>query len=194
MGRSITSCCRPGRGSTAWLKACSLAEYPEHYAAPATSPNGCPDKGEADRRRCGPWRDDSWRRLQRFVYRDEPQTHGVAIASPAEPGRAAFEIESLTQALQIAHGARHAALRQTGTLGALEAVGRAGLIPEEDLTRARPRVRFPAHGRTSPPARAWRPRTGEDRCRRRRRECGSCAPAIGRLQIDRLPICQCWMS
>ena len=37
----------------------------------------------------------------------------------------------LTQALQLAHGARHAALRHTGTLGALDAMAKAGLIPEQ---------------------------------------------------------------
>ena len=37
----------------------------------------------------------------------------------------------LTQALQLAHGAGHAALRQTGTLGSLEAMAKAGLIPEQ---------------------------------------------------------------
>jgi glutamine synthetase adenylyltransferase len=37
----------------------------------------------------------------------------------------------VTQALQVAHGSRHPAIRQTGTLGALAAMALAGVIPEE---------------------------------------------------------------
>jgi glutamine synthetase adenylyltransferase len=36
----------------------------------------------------------------------------------------------LTQTFQLAHGGRHPALRHTGTLGALDVMGKAGLIPE----------------------------------------------------------------
>jgi glutamine synthetase adenylyltransferase len=60
------------------------------------------------------------------VYRDGPRT-----SAPAAYDRAGFEIERLTQALQVAHGSRHASIRQTGTLGALSAMTLAGLIPEE---------------------------------------------------------------
>ena len=41
------------------------------------------------------------------------------------------QIEVLTQAFQLAHGSQHAALRSTSTLGTLEALGRARLIPEQ---------------------------------------------------------------
>ena len=110
------------------LKACSLAEYAERYTAAG-------DLGERlALTRARPIAGDAelgarfMAVSQRFVYRDEP--HGIATAAPADRGRAAFEIELLTQAIQLAHGARHAGLRQTGTLGALEAIGRSGLLPE----------------------------------------------------------------
>jgi glutamate-ammonia-ligase adenylyltransferase len=109
------------------LKACSLAEYSQHYEA-----------GDLAERlaltRARPIAGDAslgtrfMASSQSFVYGKEPQA--VSLASRSEAGRAAFEIESLTQVLQLAHGARHAALRHTSTLGALEAAGRAGLIPE----------------------------------------------------------------
>lgn len=39
-------------------------------------------------------------------------------------------VVTLTQAFQLAHGARNPNLRHTGTLGALAAMAKAGLIPE----------------------------------------------------------------
>jgi glutamate-ammonia-ligase adenylyltransferase len=111
------------------LKACSLAEYSEHYAAAGdlaerlALTRARPIAGDAD------LGTRFMASSQQFVYRDEPEM--VSIASRGEPGRAAYEIESLTQALQLAHGARHAALRHTSTLGALDAAGSAGLIPEK---------------------------------------------------------------
>jgi glutamate-ammonia-ligase adenylyltransferase len=40
------------------------------------------------------------------------------------------DVVTLTQAFQLAHGARHPNLRHTGTLGALDAMAKAGLISE----------------------------------------------------------------
>jgi glutamine synthetase adenylyltransferase len=45
--------------------------------------------------------------------------------------KGASEIDLLTQTFQLAHGARHASLRSMGTLGALDALAKAGLIPEQ---------------------------------------------------------------
>ena len=111
-----------------WLRACSLAEYSEHYAAAsdvgerlaltrARPIAGNADLGARFMAACQP-----------FVYGDAQRK--FATPPPGEGSRAAYEVELLTQALQLAHGARHAALRHTGTLGALEAMGKAGLIPE----------------------------------------------------------------
>ena len=111
------------------LKACSLAEYSEHFA----------EAGELSERlaltRARPIGGDAelgerfMASVQRFVYRDEPQK--VPTASAGEGHRGVQEIELLTQTIQLAHGARHAELRYTGTLGTLEAMGRAGLISEQ---------------------------------------------------------------
>jgi [glutamine synthetase] adenylyltransferase / [glutamine synthetase]-adenylyl-L-tyrosine phosphorylase len=110
-----------------WLKACSIAEYKEHYAASESLAERLmltrarPIAGDADLAArfvacCEP-----------FVYRDDPETKVPA----AVYDRAGFEIEGLTQALQVAHGSRHPSIRHTGTLGTLAAMGPAGLIPEE---------------------------------------------------------------
>lgn len=109
-----------------WLKACSLDEYSEHYAASG-------DIGERlALTRARPIAGDAelgarfMASCQPFVYRHAPG----AATPPPENNRAAYEIERVTQLLQLAHGERHAALRHTGTLGALEALRLAGLIPE----------------------------------------------------------------
>jgi len=66
---------------------------------------------------------------QPFVYRDSAPK---PISNRAgESGRAAHQIEALTEAFQLAYGSQHAALRSTSTLGALEALGRARLLPEQ---------------------------------------------------------------
>ena len=106
-----------------WLKACSLAEYTEHYAA----------ADDADERRkltrARPIAGDAelgarfMESCEPFVYRREPRTPRVEGAGD--------EIVALTQWFQLAHGAQHSALRHTGTLGALEAMAKAGLIPEQ---------------------------------------------------------------
>ena len=117
----------PWPESEGWLKACSIAEYEEHYAASVDLAERLmltrarPIAGDADLGArfiscCEP-----------FVYRDGARTSAL----PAAHDRAGFEIEGLTQALQVAHGSRHASIRQTGTLAALTAMTLAGLIPEE---------------------------------------------------------------
>jgi glutamate-ammonia-ligase adenylyltransferase len=103
-----------------WLKACSLAEYTEHYAA----------AGDAGERialtRARPIAGDAglgarfMESCDAFVYRAEPRLRVPPVDT----------IVALTQAFQLAHGARHAALRHTGTLGALDAMAGAGLAPE----------------------------------------------------------------
>ena len=112
-----------------WLKACSLAEYSEHYAA-------SDDMGERlALARARPIAGDAelggqfMALCQPFVHRHE-RGKRAAPASGKEK-RAAYEIDVLTQAFQLAHGAGHAALRHTGTLGALDAMAKAGLIPEQ---------------------------------------------------------------
>lgn len=112
-----------------WLKACSLAEYTEHYAAAedvverlalirARPIAGDAELGLRFMALCQP-----------FVYREHAD-NSAAPPSPAKDDRAGYTIDNFTQAFQLAHGARHPALRHTGTLGALEAMGKAGLIPE----------------------------------------------------------------
>jgi glutamate-ammonia-ligase adenylyltransferase len=62
-----------------------------------------------------------------FVYREAPPTP----PAPAQrDGSGTQEIVALTQTFQLSHGARHAALRHAGTLGALDALAKSGVIPE----------------------------------------------------------------
>ena len=103
-----------------WLKACSLAEYTEHYAA-------ADDAGERIAlTRARPIAGDAelgarfMESCEAFVYRGEPRPRMPPVDT----------IVALTQAFQLAHGARHAGLRHTGTLGALDAIAGAGLVPE----------------------------------------------------------------
>jgi glutamate-ammonia-ligase adenylyltransferase len=111
-----------------WLKACSLAEYTDHYgAADAVAERlaltrARPIAGDAD---LGARFMASSHPL---VYRES--SHEAAAAPHGRAERGGYEIEMLTQVFQMAHGARHAALRHTGTLGALDAMAKAGLIPE----------------------------------------------------------------
>jgi glutamate-ammonia-ligase adenylyltransferase len=104
-----------------WLKACSLAEYGEHYAA-----SGDPAERLA-LTRARPIAGDAelgarfMALCQPFVYRDQ----APAIARPMD------DVVTLTQAFQLFYGGRHATLRHTGTLGALEAMAKAGLISEQ---------------------------------------------------------------
>jgi glutamate-ammonia-ligase adenylyltransferase len=130
-----------------WLKACSLAEYAEHYAA------GDNDGERRALTRARPVAGDAdlgarfVAACQSFVYGDAPRTHvappAAVHASGAHPSVAqdfspahassqagATDIDALTEKLQLAYGARHAALRSTGTLAALAALAKAGVIPE----------------------------------------------------------------
>jgi [glutamine synthetase] adenylyltransferase / [glutamine synthetase]-adenylyl-L-tyrosine phosphorylase len=111
-----------------WLKACSLTEYTDHYRAAddvaerLALTRARPIAGDAELgarfiASCQP-----------FVYRES--RHEAAEPPRGTDERAGYEIERLTQVFQLTHGARHAALRHTGTLGALDAMGKAGLIPE----------------------------------------------------------------
>jgi glutamate-ammonia-ligase adenylyltransferase len=110
------------------LKACSLAEYSAHYAASEDM------EERLSLTRARPIAGDAtlgaefMALCQPFVYRDD-QRIGV-VRAPGESTRAAYDVEMLTQAFQLAHGAQHAALRHTGTLGALDLIAKAGLIPD----------------------------------------------------------------
>jgi glutamate-ammonia-ligase adenylyltransferase len=103
-----------------WLKACSLAEYAEHYASADDTAE------QLALTRARPIAGDAelgarfMASCQRFVYREEPRM-------PVPP---MDDVVTLTQAFQLAHGARHPNLRHTGTLGTLDAMAKAGLIPE----------------------------------------------------------------
>ncbi len=108
------------------LKAWSLSEYSDHYAGAAAA---------AERlalTRARPVAGDHnlgarfMNACHAFVYGDRE------LESPA--GTETSTAEFLTQMFQTRYGARHSALRQTGTLGALEAMRKAGLI-SEDLCR-----------------------------------------------------------
>ena len=111
-----------------WLQACAIAEYSEHYAetndieerlalARARPIAGDADLGARFMSACEP-----------FVYQDITPREPVRLETG--DNRAASEIERLTQAFQVTHGARHTGLRHTGTLGALEAMAKARLVEE----------------------------------------------------------------
>ena len=112
------------------LKACSLAEYADHYGSAsdiverlaltrARAIAGDADLGARFTAMCQP-----------LLYRDGARAH---VPMPDTSHRPGLEIERLTQAFQLSHGARHAGLRYAGTLAALEALGRTGLIPDPVL-------------------------------------------------------------
>jgi glutamate-ammonia-ligase adenylyltransferase len=115
------------------LKACSLEEYAEHYAA---------SDDMAERlalTRARPIAGDTelaqrfMSMCQAFVYGDRERASADkvpgAVFQTAADGDL-LSVEFLTQAFQVRHGARHAALRHAGTLGALDAMGKAGLISD----------------------------------------------------------------
>ncbi len=110
-----------------WLKACSLAEYAEHFAAADNADERLaltrarPIAGDAD---LGA---QFMASCQSFVYRGKPEVPASRLSSE----KGAAEIDLLTQRLQLAYGARHVSLRDAGTLGALDALAKAGLIPEQ---------------------------------------------------------------
>ena len=116
-----------------WLKACSLAEYTEHYAAADDADERrALTQSAADRRRC---------RARRAIHgvvssrsciarSHAPLALRPAAACPGQSRGPDAEIDALTQAFQLRARRAHSALRHTGTLGALEAMAKAGLIPE----------------------------------------------------------------
>jgi glutamate-ammonia-ligase adenylyltransferase len=112
------------RPSRAW----SLEEYADRAreaAAPAVLIRARPIAGDAGlgarfMQGCQP-----------LIYRE--RANGVAMADEPESAvlnDIGFLIECLTQEWQVRHGARHTSLRHTGTLGALDAMRQAGLLPE----------------------------------------------------------------
>lgn len=110
------------------LKACSLAEYSDHYGAGAdlaerlALTRARPIAGDAE---LGA---QFMAASRRFVYRDA--TNAVSFARPGKDTGPASDIELVTQTIQLAHGARHPGLCDTGTLGALDAMRKTGLAPE----------------------------------------------------------------
>jgi glutamate-ammonia-ligase adenylyltransferase len=66
----------------------------------------------------------------RFIAACQAFVYGEGLVQNVAGDEDALSVESLTQAFQVRHGARHAALRHTGTLGALDAMGKAGLISD----------------------------------------------------------------
>ena len=109
---------------------CSLAEYAEHYAAGRdlgerlALTRARPDRG---RRRAGRAIHGG---VSAVCIPRQRAEAGVQIpATRAVVPR--YQIETLTQAFQLAHGSQHAALRSTSTLGTLEALARARLLPEQ---------------------------------------------------------------
>jgi glutamate-ammonia-ligase adenylyltransferase len=110
-------------------KACSLDEYSEHFGA----------SDDLDERlaltRARPIAGDAalgaqfMASCQPFVYRRDD--HRRDVPAPGKGRRAAHDIEALTQVMQLVHGGAHVALRHTSTLGALEVLAQAGLIPEQ---------------------------------------------------------------
>jgi len=110
-------------------RACTIAEYAEHYASTevvgerlaltrAKPIAGDAELGARFLSSCQP-----------FVFREG--SHAIPFHALSTARHAAGEIDRLTQAFQLTHGARHAALRHAGTLDALDAMGKAGLITEQ---------------------------------------------------------------
>lgn len=111
------------------LRACSLAEYADHYAA-------TDDFGERlALARARPIAGDAglgarfMAACQPFVYRDGAPK--PVFKPDDDVTRAAYELEALTQALQLAYGPSHAALRSASTLGTLEVLARDRVLPEQ---------------------------------------------------------------
>lgn len=79
-------------------------------------------------------------RVAPLVYREPPDPAALADERGVNAGLDGVrEIERFTQVCQLAHGGRNPSLRQPGTLAALDALVRAGLVPEpvrHELARA----------------------------------------------------------
>ena len=69
---------------------------------------------------------------QPFVYREQGGESGFDVipVTDLDQDETLSTVELLTQSFQLRHGARYSALRHTGTLGTLDAMGKAGLISE----------------------------------------------------------------
>jgi glutamate-ammonia-ligase adenylyltransferase len=111
------------------LRACSLNEYGEHYA----TSDDMAERFALTRARAIAGDAELGARFiagcQPFVYGQAGGDLGAMASS--NHGTDVHSVEFLTQSLQLRHGAHHAALRHTGTLGVLDAVGKVGLIPEQ---------------------------------------------------------------
>jgi glutamate-ammonia-ligase adenylyltransferase len=112
-----------------WLKACSLNDYTEHYAASSDAYErwallrARPIAGDAELGR------RFLASTQPFVYAD-PGREAPRSAPAGSSAPDSQDIEWFTQTSQLRHGARHPPLRFTSTLAALEAMGAAGLLDE----------------------------------------------------------------
>jgi glutamate-ammonia-ligase adenylyltransferase len=89
---------------------------------------------------------------QPLIYREDGANGFESAVVSNGPGTDDIEflIEGVTQVWQLRHGARHSSLRQTGTLGALDAMRRAGLLPDQicrELDHAYILTRSAAHRR-----------------------------------------------
>jgi [glutamine synthetase] adenylyltransferase / [glutamine synthetase]-adenylyl-L-tyrosine phosphorylase len=122
----------PWPQSDGWVRACSLEEYREHYAASGHSLERCvltrarAVAGDAELGR------QFMSCCQPFVYGSNVgvATHDASGAAASLPDSGVDAIERLTEALQLRHGAAHPPLRHVGTLGALDLMSRAGIIDE----------------------------------------------------------------
>jgi glutamate-ammonia-ligase adenylyltransferase len=117
----------PGSGGSPGAR--SLAEYSAHYAA-------CDERAERlALARARPIAGDAglgarfMAACEPFVYRQGPATD--VRPAEREGHHASHVIELVTQAFQVAHGAQHGALRLGGTLAALEAMEKAGLLSKQ---------------------------------------------------------------
>ncbi len=115
-----------------WLRACSLSEYAERYAAPGEMA----ERASLTRARHIAGDAELGARFlatcQSFVYREQggENRFDTIPVTDRDQDETLSTVELLTQSFQLRHGARHAALRHTGTLGTLDAMGKAGLISE----------------------------------------------------------------
>lgn len=129
------------------LRACSLRECADHYAR-------SDDVGERlALTRARPIAGDAQlgarfiAACQPFIYRERPDGRTIAALVGDREGE---EVEALTQAFQLTHGAHHTPLRHTGTLGVLEALAKGGLLAEpvcRELDRAYVFLRSARHRR-----------------------------------------------
>jgi glutamate-ammonia-ligase adenylyltransferase len=120
-----------------WLRACSLEDYADRYGPrrhEGTKEGALPDATERlSLARARPVAGDA-QLGARFVAQCQSFLYGSGhngLAAAVTPASGGQEIETLTKVFQVAHGAQHAPLRGVGTLGALDALRRAGLLEEQ---------------------------------------------------------------